>query len=120
MAAPNIVNVSTITGITTGTVLTTTSTTTLLTNSASSNKVLKLNSILVTNNDSLASIASTVSWYTGSTDYKFINNLSIPPGSSLIVLGKDAPIYLQEGQSIRGGAGASSKLDCIISYEEIS
>ena len=51
MAAPNIVNVSTITAKTFGARLTTTTTTSLLANSASSGKVFKVNTILVSNVD---------------------------------------------------------------------
>ena len=47
MAAPNLVNVTTILGKTTGAALDTTTTTSLLANSSSSGKVYKINSIIV-------------------------------------------------------------------------
>ena len=61
----------------------------------------------------------TISFHNGSTDYYLASTVSIPADSTLIVLGKDAPIYLEENQTIRGGASAAGDLDCIISYEEL-
>ena len=119
MAAPNIINATSIFGKTTAAQLDTTVTTSLLANSASSNKLLKINSIIVGNKDGTNSADVTVSWYDGSTDYYLASTVAVPADSTLIVLGKDAPIFLEEGQSLRGGASANSDLDVIISYEEL-
>jgi len=54
MAAPNIVNVTAITGKTSVTDLTSTSATTVVSNAASSNKVFKINSLIVSNVDGSA------------------------------------------------------------------
>ena len=61
MAAPNIVNVSTITGKSVTGALGT-STATLLQNSASSNKVFKINTILVSNVDGTNSATAAISY----------------------------------------------------------
>ena len=55
----------------------------------------------------------------GSTDFYLASTVAVPADATLIVLGKDAPIFLEENQSIRGGASANSDLDVIISYEEL-
>ena len=120
MAAPNIVNVATITGKTTGAALGTTLTTSLLANSASSGKVFKINTIIVANVDGANAADATIEYYDGSTGYKLANTIAVPADSTLIVLSKDTAIYLQEGESIRGGASAAGDLECVISYEEIS
>ena len=119
MAAPNIINATSIFGKTTAAQLDTTVTTSLLANSASSNKLLKINSIIVGNKDGTNSADVTISWYNGSTDYYLASTVAVPADTTLIVLGKDAPIFLEEGQSLRGGASANSDLDVIISYEEL-
>jgi len=119
MAAPNIVNVTSIYGKTVAAELDTTVTTSVLANSASSNKVLKLNSIIVANKDGSSSASVTISWYNGTTDFYLAKSIVIPQASTLVVLGKDAPVYLEENQSIRGGASTNGDLDIIISYEEI-
>ena len=119
MAAPNIVNVTSILGKTTAAALDTTLTTSLLANAASSNKLLKLNSIIVANKDGSSTANVTISWYNGSTDFYLASTVDVPADSTLVVMGKDSPIYLEEGQSIRGGASENGDLDVIISYEEL-
>jgi hypothetical protein len=120
MAAPNIVNVATITGITTGRALTTTTTTQLLTNVASSNKVFKVNSIVVANVDGSSAADVTIAYNDGSTSYHLASTVSVPADSTLIVLDKNASLYLEEGTKLVGGASANSDLEAVISYEEIS
>ena len=119
MAAPNIVNVTSIYGKTKGVALDTTLTTALLANGNGSNKLLKINSIIVANKDGSSTADVTISLHDGSTDYYLASTVTVPSDSTLIVLGKDAPIYLEENQTIRGGASAAGDLDCIISYEEL-
>ena len=120
MAAPNLVNVTTIFGKTTGAALDTTTTTSLLANSASSGKVYKVNSIIVANVDGTSAADVTVSFYNGSTDFHLAKTVTVPADSTLIVLGKDSPIYLEENHSIRGGASANSDLEIVISYEDLT
>lgn len=117
MAAPNIVNVSTITAKTAVAALTTTNAS-LLTNSASSNQVYKINSIVFANYTSSA-VSGTCTLSRSSTSYYFVGAVSVPANSTLIVLAKDTSIYLEEGDIIQGLAGANSSLTAIISYEII-
>tara|TARA_B100001939_G_scaffold332999_1_gene332529 strand:+ start:53 stop:421 length:369 start_codon:yes stop_codon:yes gene_type:complete len=119
MAAPNIVNVTSIYGKSKGVALDTTLTTALLANGNGSNKLLKLNSIIVSNIDGSNAADVTISLHDGSTDYYLAKIVTVPSKSTLIVLGKDAPIYLEENQTVRGGASAAGDLHCIISYEEL-
>ena len=119
MAAPNILSATSIYGKQTGAALDTTTTTSLLANAASSNKLLKINSIIVANVDGSSSADATVSWYNGSTDYHLAKTVAVPADSTLVVVGKDSPIYLEEGHSIRGGASANSDLEILICYDEL-
>ena len=118
MAAPNLVNVTSIFGKTVGASLGT-SIAAILSNAGSSNKLLKINSIYVTNVDGTNSADTTVQWYNGSNAFELAHTVPVPADSTLIVLGKDAPIYLEEGQSIRANASAASDLQIVISYEEL-
>tara|TARA_Y100000361_G_C10926906_1_gene221848 strand:- start:127 stop:489 length:363 start_codon:yes stop_codon:yes gene_type:complete len=120
MAAPNIVNVATITGITTGRALTTTTTTQLLTNVASSNKVFKVNSIIVSNVDGASSADATIAYNDGSTSYHLAKTVSVPADTTLVVVDKNSALYLEEGTKLVGGASANSDLEAVITYEEIS
>ncbi len=119
MAAPNLVNVSSIYGKTLGAALNTNLNNAILANAGGSNKLLKINSIIVSNVDGSSAADLTLSWYDGSTDYNLASTVTVPADSTLIVLGKDAPIYVEEGCSIRSGASAASDLEIVISYEEL-
>ena len=119
MAAPNIVNVTSIYGKTMGAALGTTLTTDILT--CASNKLLKINSIIVSNVDGTNSADVTVYFYDNSASvrYAIASTVAVPADSTLVVIGKDSPIYLEESDSIEAGASATSDLQIIISYEEL-
>ena len=120
MAAPNIVNVSTITGITTGRALTNTITTAFVMNPASSGKAFKINSIIVSNVDGTNAADASIEYYDGSSNFHLAKTVTVPADSTLIVSDKNNAFYLEEGTQITGGASANSDLECVISYEEIS
>ena len=124
MAAPNIVNVTTITGKTTYAALTTTLTTVLLANAASSGKVFKINSIMVANVDGSTAADVTVDINTAAagsgTSYALASTIAVPADATLSVVDKTNSFYLEEDKSILGGASANSDLEIVISYEEIN
>jgi len=124
MAAPNIVNVTTITGKTTYVTPGTTSATTLLSNAASSGKVFKINQIVAANVDGTSAVDTTVTLNSaaagGGTAYPIVSTVSVPADASLIVVDKTTAIYLEEDKSIVVTSGASSAITYTISYEEIS
>ena len=126
MAAPNIVDVSTITGITTwkaGINAEAAGVSVIVTNAASSGKVLKVNSLVATSIGTTTGVTSKIfnkaagvgnSVSLGST-------MSVPTYSSLAVISKDMSIYLQEDQSIGVFKQASlGDIDVVCTYEEIS
>ena len=124
MAAPNIVSVSSIYGKTTGVLLNTTTTTGILT--CASNKVLKVNSIICANVDGSASASVTINFFDTDSDGSgtdrtnpIASTVDVPADSTLVVLGKDSSIYLEEGDKITGGASANGDIQCTISYEEL-
>ena len=127
MANPNIVDVATINGVSLGWNLTNTLTTTLLTVTAE--YVIKINRIVCANVDGSAAadldLLVTKTNYTpdGITNFDtsgsfyLAKTISVPADASLVVL--DTPIYLNEGDILKGGASASGDLDLIISYEAL-
>lgn len=123
MAAPNIVNLTTITAKTAYITPNNTTANVLLANAASSGKVFKINSITASNIDAGQSYSATVSINTSETgagtSYSIISNLSVPWGSSVIVSDKSTGIYLEEDKSIVVQSSGSGKIAYIISYEEI-
>ena len=124
MAAPNIVNVSTITGKSATVALTSTNATTLVSDAASSSKVFKINMIQVANVDGVNACDVTVDVHSaasgGGTAYSLVATASVAGDSSLIVLDKNTSLYLEENTSITATAGTASDLEVIVSYEEIS
>jgi hypothetical protein len=124
MAAPNIVNVSTIIGKTAVADLTTTAATSILSNSSASGKVFKVNSLIVSNVDGSSAADVTVSLYSaasiGGTETQIVSTVSVPADSSLVVISKDSSIYLEEDRSIGATAATANDLKVICSYEEIS
>jgi len=124
VAAPNIVNVATITGKTVVVDLTSTSATSVVSNAASSNKVFKINSLIVANVDGTNNADITINLYSaaaiGGTATQICSTVTVPADSSLIVIDKTSGIYLEEDKSIGAIAGAANDLKVICSYEEIS
>ena len=124
MANPNIVNVTDIRGKTAVVDLSTTNATLVVENAASSGKIFKLNSIIVSNVDGTSEANVTVSLYSedniGGTATEIVSTVSVPADSSLVVISKDTSIYLEEDKSIGATASAASDLKVVCSYEEIS
>ena len=124
MANPNIVNVTDIRGKTAVTNLTSTNATLVVENVVGSNKVFKINSLIVSNVDGSTAADITVSLYSedniGGTATQIVSTVSVPADASLVVIDKTTSIYLEEDKSIGATAGAANDLKVICSYEENS
>ena len=122
MAAPNIVNVTSILGKVAYDTLVSTSQSATLTNSASSNKVFKINTILAANvdgtNDADITVYVTTSNTTGAL-YYLAYTITVPADSTLVITSKDTSFYLEEDRAIRAFASNSSDISLMISYEEM-
>lgn len=117
MAAPNIVNVVTITGKT-AVLAVTTSATAIVTNSASSGQVLKVNALYVSNVDGVNNADINVDIFRSSTAYHIAKTVNVPADATLDVISKS--IYLEEGDTLRLTASANSDLEAVCSYEIIA
>ena len=117
MAAPNIVGVTTITGKTAVQAVGT-SASAIVTNSAASGKVFKVNALYISNVDGTNNAEINVDLYRSSTAYHIGKTIVVPADATLDVLSK--AIYLEEGDSLRLTANATSDLEAVCSYEEIS
>ena len=129
MANPNIVAVTTILGGNAGWNLSATATDTLMTVAA--DVVVKLNRVTVANVDGtnaadvdlfvdgLTTAGATGFAGTGADATVYLaKTVSVPADATLVLV--DTPIYLMEGDILKGGASASGDLDLFISYEVIS
>ena len=125
MANPNIVSVATIEGGNLGFNLTATTTTSLVT--VSSEYIMKINRIVCANVDGTNAADVTLSVTkanytpTGITNFDvsgtffLAKGITVPADASLVI--SDTPIYLLEGEILKGGASVASDLDLFISYE---
>ena len=129
MANPNIVNVSSIVGGNAAWALTNTVTTTLLTVAA--DVIVKINSLIVTNihGTNAATVSVEINGIGGgangvtlaanlTTQVRIASTMNVPADDSLVLI--DKPIYLMEGDVLRGGASAASVLELFASYEVIN
>ncbi len=116
MTAPNIVNVTTITGKTSVLIANSTPAN-VVANPASSNNVLKINTVTVANYSN-ATITANVDIFRSSTSYLIVGNILVPANSTMVVSGKDTAFYLEEGDGLR--AATSNTVHVISSYEIIS
>ena len=125
MANPNLINVSSVLAANAGFNLTNTATATLITVAA--DKLVKINRVTVANVDGTNSATfdlfvdgmgtgSTGGATTGADATVYLaKTVAVPADTTLVVL--DTPIYLMEGDILKGGASAASDLDMFVSYE---
>ena len=127
MANPNIVSVATILGGNAGWNLSATLDATLVTVTAE--YILKINRITCANVDGASAFdlnllvdgmgsGTTGVTTTGADATVYLaKTISVPADSTLVV--SDTPIYLMEGDILKGGGSTINKLDLFISYETI-
>lgn len=127
MAAPNIVSVSNILGKSNVANVTTVASSVIV-NPVNSNKVFKINTLLVSNVDGTSAGNVSVELFkfgaqnsstgVGNSVYAIANVVTVPARSSLDILSKT--LYLEEGDTIRVKGDANNRLHFISSFEEIS
>ena len=118
MANPNLVAVTSIYGKSIQGALGTTVTTDLLT--CASDKLLKVNTIIIANIDGTNAATVTMGIIkSGGSVVLFASTIAVPADATLVLIDKNSSFYLQEGDILEGGAGANSDLTYTISYEEL-
>jgi hypothetical protein len=127
VANPNIVNVTTILGNTSTTLISSTAdpfATALVDNAASSGKVYKINSIVAANVDGSSACDITIKIFSedalGGTGTEIASTISVPADATLIITDKTTTFYLLEDRSIGATASAANDIVVTISWEEIS
>jgi hypothetical protein len=116
MAAPNVVSVTSILGKTD--VQSVGTSATAITTCAT-DKVYKINSLVVANIDGVNAADITVDLFRSSVAYRIASTITIPADTTLVVISKDMGIYLEEADSIRCTASAAGDLQALCSYEII-
>ena len=117
MANPNVVAVSSIYANTAVDADVAASAVSLLT--CASNKLLKVNSLIIANIDG-TNAASIDVWVTrSSADYYIAKTISVPADATLVVIDKNMGLYLVESDILKIQASAAGDLSATCSYEEI-
>lgn len=119
MAAPNIVNVTSITG-NTATLNVSTGASNIIANPADSNSVYKINSLIISNYDGTNTATITATLLRGGVVNYIASTVTVPADATLVLLSKDTSMYLVEGDAIRLTASANNDLWALCSYEVIS
>ena len=118
MAAPNLLTSATVTGKTALSQLTTV-TGNVITNSSSSGTVVKLNDVVLSNY-SASIITANVVINRSATSYYIAGTIAIPANSTLVLLGKDTTLYLEEGDVLQANVSANTSVSMSASYELIA
>lgn len=119
MTAPNIVYTQSLQGKLALTAVIT-SPTDLVANESNSNKVLKINCVIISNIDSANSASITVDIYRSGVAYRVVSGVPVSPNTSFTPIDKSLTIYLLEGDTLRVTGSADNRLQAICSYEEIT
>ena len=122
MTAPNLVNVTSITGKIDGHALTTDDLDNANSNvlTCGTDELYKINSIIVANVDGSDSVNIDVAVsLSGDARFYLAKTVALPADSTLVVIGKDSPIYLEEGDELEARADVASDAELVVSYEEL-
>lgn len=116
MANPNIISMASMYG---GTDVLNATTAASAITTAGSDTIKRVNTLLASNKSSNA-ITVSADIYRNSVSYPLVQNVTISAGAMFAIIGKDTPVYLNEGDSIRVSASANTSAVAFCSYETLS
>lgn len=116
MAAPNLIQISSVYGKTTGTAIGT-PVTIVASNPTSSNKNYKINSLYLSNIDNTLTARVSVDFFRGGTSFRLVDRMTVSSGDTLIAITRDTAIYLEEGDSIRCYSDQDGLIHAVMTYE---
>ena len=122
MANPNLVNVTSIYGKTAFDVDVSSTGDAIVGNSSTSNKLLKINTLIIANDQGSASATITIEIrdYAGTGVFsKLAQTITVPADGAFVAISKDTPIYLEENKAIYLIASSAGYLSATCSYDEI-
>lgn len=93
---------------------------TLVTNGSSSGKIFKVHTVMITNIDGVNTPYCNVQLFDGFFGTWLAYTLNVPADSAIVLIGRDNPIYLREGFSIRAQASAAGDVAIHTAWDEIS
>jgi len=123
MASPNIVNVTSIVGNTSYLIPANTTANTWTALTPATNTVNRVDFITASNVTTSAatitvSVNSAISG--GGTAYRLVYQVTVPAGSTLVVVDKTTSLYITDSQSVVVTSGTASAIELVASYEAIT
>ena len=118
MAAPNLLASLSVTGKTAYAALTTVMSNVIV-NSTSSNTAAKIENVILANYSG-SSVSANVVVNRSSVIYYLGGTVTVPANSTLVLLGKDTSIYLEEGDYLLANTSANTSITISAGYELIS
>lgn len=124
MAIPNLLSLTTVNAKHAKLSLANTSATVLVDNPASSGKSILVVGVYAANDDGAAAVDVTLAHHSAAngagTDYKLAHTVSVPADQTVVLVSKQAPVILEEDNSLVVTAGAANDLDVVAYYYELS
>jgi hypothetical protein len=127
VANPNVISATTVVGNTSTLLISSTANpfaTALVSNASGSNKVFKVNSIVVANTNAVTAADITIKIFSaaalGGTGTAIASTISVPSGATLVITDKTTSFYLLEDKSLGATASLANDLVVTVSWEEIS
>lgn len=117
MAAPNIVSP---TSITLKNVASTVGTSAVTIVTCPTDKALKVSTLFAANKQGTNAADATVSLVTSGATVAICSTVSVPADATLVVVDRNSPVYLEEGDRLTASASATGAIEIVASYEEIA
>ena len=117
MPAPNIVSPTT---ITLKSIRSTVGTAAITLVTCASDRALKISTLYAANihGSNAADVSARID--VSGTTHAICSTVSVPADASLVIVDRNTPVYLEEGQSLQVTASATGVLHIVGSYEEIA
>ena len=80
-------------------------------------RVIKINALIATNITTV-DVSVSADIFRSGVATKLVNQILIPPNSSIVLVAKENPFYLQEGDALRLSASAANAASAVCSFEE--
>ena len=124
MAAPNIVNVATITAKTDSVALSSTGGISVLSNASNSGIVMQVVALYAANVDGTNNSDVTITVHNepngAGTGFALAKTVVVPAAASIVIIDKNSPIFLEEAMSIKATPSVADDLEITVSYQELS
>jgi hypothetical protein len=94
----------------------------IIINTIQTNHVYKLGTVIAANKTASAATVTVVVYRNSSSYYTLAYQMSVPGNASIVIVGKDNPVYMMDTSSdvLSAQAGTSNAIDIFASYEDIS